>query len=129
MSLSNFNLFSTVPVSDPLSFNEHGTVNYRNVVNALDFGHKDVSLATGVPIQSIRYDDRIPIVLRQRIIEWATLLTLVAEHFGGDADKTNRWFTLPNPLLGNVAPRDMIRIGNYENLYKYVMNALSGNLP
>ncbi|MFC1484128.1 hypothetical protein ACFL6Q_03670 [Candidatus Neomarinimicrobiota bacterium] len=129
MNHSGFTLFSTVPSTDPFSFYESGEIRYKDVINALNFRAKDVSLATGIPQQSVRYDDRIPGVLKVRIREWATLLTLVAEHFDGDGEKTYQWFTLPNPLLGNVSPRDMIRAGNYENLYKYVMNALSGNLP
>jgi len=37
------------------------------------------------------------------------------------------WFRLPNPLLGDVSPRDMIRYGRYAKLQEFVMDALAEN--
>jgi hypothetical protein len=45
----------------------------------------------------------------------------------GDVRKTVLWLTLPNPMLGNVSPRDMIRFGRYKRLSKFIANALSEN--
>jgi len=105
-----------------------GTVpKYGEVVNTLDFKTRDVAKATGVSQASVRFDRHIPKDVQTRITEWANLLNLVADHFDGNLDKTILWFKLSNPLLGNFAPRDMIRIGRYNKLYKFIMNSLSEN--
>lgn len=120
-------IFSTVPSEDYLSFFENKRPQYNRIVKFLEFKKEDISKAAGVPLSSVRYDDKMPAELNERIREWATLLNLVAEHFHGDAQKTALWFTMLNPLLGNVAPRDMIRFGRYKKLFKFVINALAEN--
>ena len=121
------NIFSTVPKRDYLSFYKKNNLLYDRVVKFFEFKKEDISKATGVPLSSVRYDEKIPAELHERIREWATLLNLVAEHFQGDAKKTALWFTMLNPLLGNVTPRDMIRFGRYRKLFKFVINALAEN--
>jgi hypothetical protein len=54
---------------------------------------------------------------------------LVAQFFDGDAAKTALWFKTPNPLLGNLSPRDMIRYGRYDRLRRFVLDALDENAP
>jgi len=34
------------------------------------------------------------------------------------------WFKARNPLLGDVSPRDMIRLGRYEKLRKFIISAM-----
>lgn len=87
----------------------------------------DVARAADVPLASVRWDQRMPAEVRERFREWANLLNLVAEFFEGDANKTTLWFTLPNPMLGNVAPRALIRYGRYKRLLKFVVTALAEN--
>jgi hypothetical protein len=121
-------IFATVPKKDYLSLFQDTKPKYHDVADFLEFDKQDVSKATDVPLSSVRYDEKMPIELQERIREWATLLNLVAEHFQGDPQKTALWFTTPNPLLGsNVAPRDMIRFGRYKKLFKFVINALAEN--
>ena len=38
--------------------------------------------------------------------------------------KTKLWFQTPNPMLGNVSPRDMIRLGRYNKLVRFVTQAM-----
>src|SRR3989338_3886607 len=97
-------IFATVPQKDYLSVLEHGRPNYQKVVEFLEFKKEDISKATGVALGSVRYDNKIPAELHERIREWASLLNLVAEYFHGDVKKTALWFTIPNPMLGNVTP-------------------------
>ena len=118
-------LFATVPQKDHLSLFQDTRPKYQRIVDLLEMAKEDVSKATGVPKSSVRYDKKMPAELRERIREWATLLNLVAEHFEGDAHKTVLWFTTVNPLLGNMTPRDMIRLGRLRKLHKFVMNALA----
>ncbi len=116
-------IFSTIPEKDYLFFENQP----NRIREFLEFKTEDVSKATGVPLSSVRYDEKMPVELRDRIREWGTLLNLVAGHFEGDAKKTTQWFTTINPLLGNVTPRDMIRFGRYKKLFKFVVNAIAEN--
>lgn len=127
MSILSTDIFSTVPKEDYLSFFEDKKPQYNRIVKFLEFKKEDISKAAGIPLSSVRYDDKIPAELHDRIREWATLLNLVAGHFQGDVHKTALWFTTSNPLLGDVTPRDMIRLGRYKKLFKFVVNALAEN--
>lgn len=120
-------IFANVPKQDYLSFFKAEKPIYNRIIDFLDFKKEDISKATEVPLSSVRYDEKIPKELHDRIKEWAILLNLVAEHFKGDPTKTALWFTTPNPLLGNISPRDMIRFGRYKKLFKFIFNALAEN--
>lgn len=120
-------LFNTVPKQDYLSFFPHHRLQPKGVVDFLDFRRDDVARAAGVVSASVRYDEKMPHELSERFTEWANLLNLVAGHFEGDAQKTASWFRMPNPLLGNVSPRDMIRLGRYKKLLKFILIALAEN--
>ena len=120
-------IFATVPRKDYLSFFEDEKPKYNRIVDFLEFKKEDISKATEVPLSSVRYDNKTPQELHERIREWAILLNLVAGHFKGDANKTALWFTIPNPLLGNITPRDMIRFGRYKKLFQFIINAVAEN--
>ena len=68
----------------------------------------------------------MPKELEERVREWAVALSLVAQYFK-DEHKTVLWFKTMNPLLGNITPRDMIRIGRFKKLYRFILNALEEN--
>lgn len=104
-----------------------GEARAPKVIEFVGFKKEDVSKATGVPSNSIRYDERMPQILKDRLREWANLLNLVAQFFEGDASKTALWFKTSNPMLGNITPRDMIRFGRSQKLLKFILNALSEN--
>ena len=120
-------IFATVPKEDYLSFFKDDQPVYNRIKEFLEFRNEDISTATGIPLKSIRLDERIPLEVQERMREWANVLNLVAEHFNGDVSKTALWLTTSNPLLGNMAPRDMIRFGRYKKLFKFIFNALSEN--
>ena len=120
---SNPDLFGTVP-DDYMSVYDDPS----KIVSLLEFDKKDVARAARVPVNSVRYDDKIPADLKRRLNEWAVLLNMVAEFFKGDEKKTALWFTIPNPLLGNFKPRDMIRFGRYKKLRTFIWNAIQENL-
>lgn len=127
MALFGQEIFATVPRKDYLSVWDHDQPKYQKVTEFLEFEKKDTAKAAGVSLSSVRYDEKMSADLRERIREWAILLNLVADHFHGDARKTALWFTTPNPLLGNVAPREMIRFGRFRKLFKFVTNAIIEN--
>ena len=68
----------------------------------------------------------MPTELRERLTEWAIALNLV-EGFFQDQKKTILWFSIPNPLLGDMSPRDMIRVGRFKKLLNFVQTALNEN--
>lgn len=120
-------IFATVSKEDYLSFFKNDQPVYNRIKEFLEFKNEDISKATGIPLKSIRLDERIPTEVQERMREWANVLNLVAEHFNGDVRKTALWLITSNPLLGNIAPRDMIRFGRYKKLFKFIFNALSEN--
>ncbi len=125
--MSGLALFETVPKEDYLTLFPSGDTDYEKVVDLLDFRKKDVARASNVALHSVRYDPpKMPRELRDRIQEWAIILNLVAQFFR-DEQKTVLWFKTPNPLLGDIAPRDMIRIGRFKKLRQFILQALSEN--
>jgi len=125
--MSGIALFETVPKEDYLSLFSSGGTDYERVVDLLDFRKKDVARASNVALHSVRYDPpKMPRELQDRIQEWAVALNLVAQFFR-DEQKTVLWFKTPNPLLGDIAPRDMIRIGRFKKLRQFILQALSEN--
>jgi len=70
---------------------------------------------------AVRYDGHIPDQVRVRLEEIAATINLVAKQFDGDAAKTASWFKARNPLLGDVSPRDMIRLGRYQRLHRFII--------
>ena len=119
-------LFQNIPENDLLSFYEQENPQYQRPVDFLLFKKDDVAVATDIPRKSIRYDRKIPKELGERLTEWAMVINLVASHFE-DIDKTKLWFQIPNPLLGNISPRDMIILGRFNRLYKFIITAIDEN--
>jgi len=121
-------LFQNVPEKDTFHFFKGAEPNCSRVLEVLNFKKEDVAKAADVPLSSVRYDEKMPAELLERMREWALALALVGEFFN-DFDKTTLWFRVPNPLLGGIAPRDMIRIGRFKKLLKYIQTALNQNPP
>ncbi len=71
-------LFDTIPKDDPLLLFPGGDTDYQRVVKLLDFKKRDVAKASQISIQSVRYDQKIPKELEERVREWAVALSLVA---------------------------------------------------
>ena len=125
---SSSSLFDSVPKGDPLNlFKEGGRcVDGEKIVKILEFKKKDVSLATNIPAASIRFDEKMPTELMERFKEWAVALNLVAEFFQ-DPNKAILWFDISNPLLGDLSPRDMIKLGRFKKLRDFIQTALDEN--
>ena len=128
MTLAQPALFRTSPAKDYFHFfDKNAFVNGEKVVKLLKYKKEDVSIATNVPLSSIRYDEKkMPAELRERLMQWATALNLVAGFFQ-DQEKTIIWFFMPNPLLGGMSPRDMIRVGRFKKLLNFIQIALDEN--
>ena len=120
-------LFGNVRQSDPLEIWANHGLDYHRVSEFLDFDTNALSKVGGISKNSVRLDDRIPRDLKQRLEQIANICTLVAEYFEGDAEKTALWFQTINPMLGDISPRDMIRLGRYKRLLKFITDAREQN--
>lgn len=119
--------FGNVASEDVLRFMEDGDLNYRQVSEFLGFDKEELSKIAHLRKSSVRLDERIPKDLKDRLTEIANICNLVAGYFDGDAEKTALWFRVPNPMLGGVSPRDMLRLGRYQRLSGYIQRALTQN--
>jgi len=124
--MSSQTIFSSIPTEDRFHFFNGSNPNYNKVKEVLEFSKMDISKASHVPAESVRYDEKMPLELRERMTEWAIGLALVASHFN-DLDKTILWFRVPNPLLGGISPKDMIKVGRFKKLYKFIQTAIDEN--
>lgn len=119
-------LFRSVPDADIFNLFQKDEPDGKKVVDFLKYRKEDVSVAANIPVASVRYDEKMPIELKDRLIEWATAINLVGTYFN-DHDKTVLWFRVSNPLLGGMSPRDMIRVGRFRKLLKFIQTALEEN--
>jgi hypothetical protein len=120
-------LFASIPRHDHLGFYSGQGLETRKVAEFLDLKKPEVARLAGVSTRSIRYDDRIPKEALEYLEQIATIAGLVAGIFEGDVQKTSLWFRTPNPLLGQISPRDMIRYGRYDRLLRFVHDAIQDN--
>ena len=111
---------------DRMQLFKNGQPNGKKIVELLEYKKREIAQASGVKSQLIRYDDKIPKELKERLFEWAYAINLVNEYFK-NPEKTMIWFKTPNVLLGESTPRDMIRMGKSKRLIKFVRNALDEN--
>lgn len=129
MSTTQRALFRNIHETDPLDFWSNHGLNYRRVTEFLDLDTNELSKLGGVSKSSVRLDHRIPQDLKDRLEQIANICALVATFFDGDLQKTALWFRTPNPSLGNVIPRDMIRFGRFKKLLSFITDALEANTP
>jgi uncharacterized protein (DUF2384 family) len=120
-------VLSNLPEEDFLEFGLYDNVDYKKVTNFLEFDKNALSKISGVSKKSVRTDEKIPQALKDRLDEIAVICSLVAEHFSGDKFKTALWFKTPNPMLGGINPRDMIRLGRSNKLIAFIMEAKQAN--
>lgn len=109
--------------SDLLGFYREGQADYRRMAEVVQLSKDDLSKLAKVSKSSVRFDDAIPAAVAERLREIANIANLVAEYFDGDAQKVGLWFELPNPMLGNISPRTMIRGNRYKRLLNFVLDA------
>ncbi len=122
-------LFSNLPEGDPLGFGLGTRFHPEKVKEFLNLKKEDVSRLANVSVNSVRYDGSAPAAVLERFEEIAVACNMVAEAFGGDAAKTALWFRTKNPMLGDVSPRDMIRLRRFDRLRKFIIGAMAERAP
>lgn len=122
--MSGAQFFENIPKKDLLGFGMGAQFQPRRVAEWLELTEKDISRVADVSPNSVRYDNAIPAAVRSRLEEIAITCNLVAEAFDGDVTKAAAWFKVRNPLLGDVSPRDLVRLGRFDRLRKFIIRAL-----
>jgi hypothetical protein len=120
--MANPNLFSTVS-NDNLHFWQGNILNYQKVRDFTGFGVRDIARMTGAAQSSVRFDSKAPKEVREHLENVANICNLVFQFFQDDL-KTKLWLQTPNPMLGNVSPRDMLRFGRYAKLLRFINQAM-----
>ncbi|MFM1906637.1 MAG: hypothetical protein RLZZ591_314 [Pseudomonadota bacterium] len=118
-----FSLFDTVP-PDVMGFGLGASFNGKSVQTFLGLKKEDVSRLADVSPKSVRFDDAMPEPVRELLQDIGITINLVARVFDGDTEKTVVWFQTRNPLLGDMSPKEMIRVGRFERLRKFILGAL-----
>lgn len=110
---------NTASQADPLGlWGEHGLDDGR----VRDFLALDKK-AFGKAVEGSSQGVNCPVQRNVLLEQIAELCNQVAAHFGGDAHKSGLWFRTPNPMLGDLSPREMIRLGRYRRLRQFVLRA------
>ncbi len=112
-----------IATDDLLHLYNNGRPDYKRIAELVKLSKTDLSKISQVAKSSVRFDANIPEPVAERLREIANIANLVAQFFAGDLQKVGLWFELGNPMLGNVSPRDMIRIGRYKRLLNFVIDA------
>ena len=126
MTATASSLFDSIPREDKFELFNGSEPNAKKVIDFLSYKKADVSVAASIPRDSVRYDEKMPAILREHITNWAIAINLVGNYFN-DEHKTVLWFQTVNPLLGNVSPKQMIRAGRFKKLLKFIQTALEEN--
>ena len=123
-TIQNSELFSVIPKSDALKLSTKHGIDYKKVADLLEFDRGDLSKVANVSKSSVRFDAKIPSDLKDRMDQIFIVVNHVGNYFAGDRIKTALWFKTKNPMLGNISPRDMIRVGRFHKLMKFILSAI-----
>jgi hypothetical protein len=124
---AGFGLFDTVP-EDLLEFGHGQSFDAKKAAQFLSLKKADVGRIASVAESSVRWDQNIPEAVRDRMEEIASIANMVARQFAGDQEKTAAWFKARNPLLGDISPREMIRLGRYDRLRRFIIDAMKNQM-
>lgn len=123
--MSTAALFRNIPDEDLLGFGVGSAFDPRRVSDWLGLKKVDVSRVAEVSPKSVRWDNDMPAAVHDRLEEIALTCNMVAQAFGGDVVKTALWFKARNPMLGDVSPRDMVRLGRFDRLRRFIISAMN----
>lgn len=126
--LSQDSFMNPFAQTDYLGLFENDVPKYKEVKDFLELDTNELSKISGISKSSVRFDDKIPAELKRRLTQIAHILAFVAEFFDGDARKTALWFGTPNPMLGGITPRDMLRLGKFNKLNQFIVDARRANV-
>lgn len=112
---------------DILNLFRDGSPDYKRIADLTKLSKTDLGKISQVAKSSVRFDAHIPEPVAERLREIANIANLVGEFFSGDEQKVALWFEIANPMLGNISPSDLIRIGRQKRLHAFVVSARAEN--
>ncbi len=123
-------VFATVPQTHKVKefYDSDGKLKALEVLAFLDFHKRDMCVATMIKPGSMRFDHRMPKIVERYLADIVNCIEHVDEYFEGNHTKTKTWFLVKNPMLGEIAPRALIRIGRVQKLLKMIIDLKSGNI-
>ena len=122
-------IFNTVPKNDVFGLYEKDQIKYKAVADTMNFNRQEISKATRVATNSIKYEEnKIPDQVKVFFIAMTWLLYTTHEHLK-DGNKVIQWLDSPNPSCGGFSPKDMIRMGQYKKLVRMVSSYAEGKIP
>jgi uncharacterized protein (DUF2384 family) len=116
-------LFNTVSSQDGLNFWRGNVLDFQRVRDFTGLESRDLARIAGVAKSSVRFDAKAPKEVREHLENIANICNLIFQFFQSDV-KTKLWLQTPNPMLGNMSPRDMIRFGRFAKLQRFVTQAM-----
>jgi hypothetical protein len=128
-SNSRASIVSHIASEDLLHLYCDGRPDDKRIAELTKLSKADLRKIAQVAKSSVRFDVHIPEPVAVRLREIANIANLVAEFFAGDAQKVGLWFEIANPMLGNISPTDMIRVGRYKRLLNFVIDAREAATP
>jgi len=119
-------LFKTVPKRKILSFiyDENNEVNVRELMGFLHLEKSEIAALCGIKQESVRFDERMPVDVRNLFIEIANMCELVGQYFEGDPVKTETWFKVVNPKLNNQSPVHLIKAGKCKDITDLLLSEI-----
>jgi hypothetical protein len=120
-------IVSHIASDDFLQLYRDGQPDYKRIADLTRLSKSDLGKISDVAKSSVRFDAHIPGPVAERLREIANIANLVAEFFAGDAQKVALWFEIANPMLGNISPSNLIRMGKQKRLLAYVVSASEEN--
>jgi hypothetical protein len=116
-------IVSHIAGEDLLRLYSDACPNYKRIADLTKLSKSDLSKISRVAGSSVRFDAHIPEPVAERLREIANIANLVGEFFAGDERKVALWFEIANPMLGNISPSNLIRIGKQRRLLSFVVSA------
>ena len=102
-------------------FDIEGEVNCEKTINSIQLSKDELAQSFQLSSNQLRFD-RASKETKKVIAELAESIERVAEIFSGNKAKTKRWFNVPNPHFGNASPKDIIIIGRFERVKKFIFS-------
>jgi hypothetical protein len=120
-------IVSHIASEDLLHLYRDARPDYKRIADLTKLSKTDLSKISQVAKSSVRFDAHIPEPVAERLREIANIANLVGEFFAGDEHKVALWFEIANPMLGNISPSNMLRIGKQKRLLTFVVSAREEN--
>ena len=114
-------------VDGGMDFGEEPVSRAEAIAKFLGLKTTEIARLVQVPVASVVWDSTTTQRVQDHLAAIGKEIDLVAKVFDGDKAKTALWFQTPNPLLGEIAPVELIRVGKFDNLRKFIQSAVAPN--